>query len=177
MKHSPGSPFLRLLLVIVGVLTFVVAPLPASAQGSGEMPPGFQNGQGDFGGGDFGPGGGGSSGGNGSDMQINTESINRLSNGLAFYALIACVVGICVSASLWALGNKGQNPGTELTGKRGLILCCTAAFFVGALPGMVGWLDREAQRVDTTGVTNSNGETTFQVGGNTFRSGGGDFGP
>jgi hypothetical protein len=36
-----------------------------------------------------------------------------------------------------------------------MILCCTAAFFVGAMPGMLNWLEGAAHTADTTGVTGS----------------------
>ncbi len=75
-------------------------------------------------------------------------ALQHLSNGLAWYALSASVVGILVSASLWALGSKGQNPGQELTGKRGLVVCCTAAFFVGIAPTLVNYLNQAAEHMD-----------------------------
>lgn len=84
---------------------------------------------------------------------LNTANLEWFSNGLAYYALLAALVGLLVSASLWALGSKGQNPGTELTGKKGIILCCTAAFFIGALPAMISYLERQAKQLDTNGIT------------------------
>lgn len=88
-------------------------------------------------------------------VEFNTENITTLSNWLAWLALLSCVMGICISAALWAMGSKGQNPGQELTGKKGMILCCTAAFFVGAMPNMLNWLEGAASSADTTGVTGS----------------------
>ncbi len=79
---------------------------------------------------------------------ICLANVQSLTNGLAWYALAACVVGILVSASLWAMGAKGQSPGQELTGKRGLILCCTAALVVGAAPTLVNYLNQAADNMD-----------------------------
>jgi len=76
----------------------------------------------------------------------------ELSDGLAYFALAACIAGICVSAALWAMGSKGQNPGTELAGKKGMILCCTAALLVGALPGWINALSEMAGDADTSGI-------------------------
>jgi hypothetical protein len=88
-------------------------------------------------------------------INFNTSNIRKLSGWLAWLALLACIIGIFISASLWALGSKGQNPGQELTGKKGMILCCTAAFFVGAMPNLLNWLEGAAHQADTTGVTGS----------------------
>jgi hypothetical protein len=81
-----------------------------------------------------------------------SPSLDRLNAALQFYALTACVCGIFISRALWAMGSKGQNPGTELAGKRGIILCCTAAFFIGALPGWMSWLEDLARTADTNHV-------------------------
>jgi len=75
------------------------------------------------------------------------EDLVTLSNGLAYFALILCLAGVLISVSLWAIGSKGQNPGQELTGKKGMILCLTAAFFIGALPSLMDFLDEEADKV------------------------------
>lgn len=72
------------------------------------------------------------------------QNLITLTKGLMWYALMACVAGILVSSILWAMGSKGQNPGTELAGKRGLIVCCTAAFFLGALPAWITTLSNMA---------------------------------
>lgn len=82
------------------------------------------------------------------------RQISDIGNGLAWYALMMCLAGLLISSSLWAIGSKGQNPGQELTGKRGIIVCCTAAFFIGATPSFINWLEKEAPGVDRSGVTN-----------------------
>lgn len=85
------------------------------------------------------------------------DGIMSLTNGLAFYALIACVGGIFISSALWAIGSRGTNPGTELAGKRGIVLCCCAAFIVGALPAWMNYLESLATspNVDPNGATRS----------------------
>jgi len=80
-------------------------------------------------------------------MDSNPESLQDLSNGLAWFALALCLAGLLISASLWAIGSKGQNPGQELTGKKGFIVCITAAFFIGALPGLMNFLSAQADGV------------------------------
>jgi hypothetical protein len=86
---------------------------------------------------------------------VDTSSLQKLSDGLAYYALLTCIGGIVISAAMWAMGSKGQNAGTELVGKKGFVVCLTAAFFIGAVNPMVNWLNQKASSsdVDTAGVT------------------------
>lgn len=86
---------------------------------------------------------------------VNTKPVEDLTRGFAFWALLAAFVGILVSASMWAMGSKGENPGTELAGKKGMVLCVTAAFFVGAVPAMISYFDTQARQpgLDTDRVT------------------------
>jgi len=88
---------------------------------------------------------------------FDTSHLQTLSDGLAWYALMMCLVGMLISSSLWAIGSKGQNPGQELTGKRGFIVCLTAAFFIGAIPNFINWLDTQAKQADDSGVTSIKG--------------------
>lgn len=92
------------------------------------------------------------------------KDINTLAGGLAWYALMMCLVGTLISASLWAIGSKGQNPGQELTGKKGFVVCFTAAFFVGAAPGMINYLNKAATTMDRAGVTNVSDEGFSNLG-------------
>ncbi len=89
--------------------------------------------------------------------QRAADSLRELTNGLAFYALLACMAGICISSALWAIGSRGLNAGTELAGKRGLVLCCTAAFVVGAVPVWINYLDQTARTpsIDTNNISNN----------------------
>lgn len=75
-----------------------------------------------------------------------------ISQGFAWYALVAALIGICVSAASWALGSQMQNPQQQLYGKKGFILCLTAAFLVGSVTQIMGWLDNEAAQMDQSGV-------------------------
>lgn len=84
---------------------------------------------------------------------LETENIENLGNGLAWYALAAAVTGIFISAALWALGSKGQNPGQELTGKRGIIVCLAAAFAVGGLNPFMTRLSEMANELENTSIS------------------------
>lgn len=89
---------------------------------------------------------------------LQTDNIEKLSSWLMYMAIATCVGGIFVSCILWALGSKGQNPGQELTGKRGIVLCLTAALFIGLLVPMINYFEQLAQKEDKVGVIlNPNG--------------------
>ena len=87
-----------------------------------------------------------------SAAEFDSSNLQNMSDGLAWYALWMCVTGILISSGMWAMGSRGQNPGQELTGKKGFIVCLTAAFFVGATPATISWLQHQADLADTDGV-------------------------
>ncbi len=87
---------------------------------------------------------------------FRTDNIRRLSDWLMLIALSVCVGGIFISAALWAIGSKGQNPGQELTGKKGIVLCLTAAFFLGILGPLVSFFENVANKdAATAGIDTS----------------------
>jgi hypothetical protein len=76
-----------------------------------------------------------------------------LAQGFGWYALVAAMAGICISAASWAIGSQTQNSQQQLIGKKGFIICCTAAFFVGSVTQLMSWLENQAAQMDETGVT------------------------
>lgn len=83
-----------------------------------------------------------------------TKNIEYLSNGLAYWGLAICVIGVFVSAALWAMGSKGQNPGQELTGKKGFIVCFAGAFAIGAAVPVINFMNDQAKTVATPAGSN-----------------------
>ena len=81
-----------------------------------------------------------------------TANIEKFASGTLYFAIAACIVAILFSSILWAAGSKGQNPGQELTGKKGLIIAVTAAFFLGSIPAIMGFLDVASRGADQNGV-------------------------
>ena len=84
---------------------------------------------------------------------LDITEIKQLGDGLGFYALLVAVAGIFISAGMWAIGRNSANSSFELSGKRGIVVCCVAAFLVGALPGWMAWLDDQAQAIDPSVAT------------------------
>jgi hypothetical protein len=95
----------------------------------------------------------------------SVASIKKAIDGLEFYALAACIAVVMISSAMWAAGSKGQNPGQEMAGKRGIITALTAAVFIGALPGLMNFVDNKAKEADPVGVLTSGFPTVNQVSG------------
>lgn len=84
---------------------------------------------------------------------VDLGPFQEFSDGLAWYLLILCVAGMLISAAAWAMGSKGQNPSTELNGKKGFIVCLVVSFMCGAVGPTINWLQKEATFIDDAGVT------------------------
>jgi len=66
-------------------------------------------------------------------------ALQSLVGGLLFFALIACLAGLAVSAVAWVLGNKTGSAHVAANGKTGVIIALAGAFIVGAGPHLVDW--------------------------------------
>ena len=99
-----------------------------------------------------------------SELASTTDNIERVINGLEYWALMFCIVAIMVSAILWAVGSKGNNPGQELTGERGIIVAVTAALFIGGIPSIMNFATTNATQVHTVGVLTSGYPTNNTLG-------------
>jgi hypothetical protein len=93
------------------------------------------------------------------DNGLKTCSVRKLGNGLEFYAMATVIAGFFVAMILWVVGSKGQNPGQELTGKRGITVCLLAAFLIGAYPHLASFYNNIAVKADNTGVTKATANT------------------
>jgi len=60
-------------------------------------------------------------------------------NGIGFYALVFCVVGLVLSAGLWAVGAFSNNYTQSVNGKKGFLVCAGAALAVGAASYLVDY--------------------------------------
>jgi hypothetical protein len=76
------------------------------------------------------------------------KNVNKLTGWLMWIALLACLTGIFVASALWALGSKTDNANQVMVGKKGIMLCCAAAFFVGALAPFLNFLWVQAHVAD-----------------------------
>jgi Family of unknown function (DUF6112) len=62
-----------------------------------------------------------------------------LTNGIAGFALIFCLVGLVVAAGLWALGSNSNNYSQSLIGKRAVVICAFAALLIGGAAAIINF--------------------------------------
>jgi hypothetical protein len=65
--------------------------------------------------------------------------LQKLMNGLQFWALALALVGLVVGAAAWALGSHGQNYQQSFVGRRAVLISGLAALLIGAGPGIVNF--------------------------------------
>lgn len=74
-------------------------------------------------------------------------ALQSLMNGLAWWALIACLVGLVVGAATWALGAHSNNYQGATTGRRAVLVSGAAALLIGAAPTLLNFLFGVGQSV------------------------------
>ena len=76
-----------------------------------------------------------------------TEALQSLISGVAFWALLAALAGLLVSAAVWALASHSGNYHHASMGRRGTLICALAAFLVGAAPAIVAFFENLGRTV------------------------------
>ncbi len=67
------------------------------------------------------------------------DLLQKLMDGLQFWALALALVGLVVGAAAWALGSHGQNYQQSFVGRRAVLISGLAALLIGAGPGIVSF--------------------------------------
>lgn len=75
------------------------------------------------------------------------EVLQSLTNGIAGFALIFCLIGLVVSAGLWALGSNSNNYQQTFVGKRGFAVCVMGALLIGAAAAIINFFYGAGQNV------------------------------
>ena len=75
------------------------------------------------------------------------EVLQTLTNGIAGFALIFCLIGLVVSAGLWALGSNSNNYQQTYIGKRGFAVCALGALLIGAAAAIINFFYGAGQSV------------------------------
>lgn len=65
--------------------------------------------------------------------------LQSLSNGIAGFALIACVVGLVVGAGMWAIGAHSSNYQQTFVGKRAVAASALAALLIGGAAAIINF--------------------------------------
>ena len=70
-----------------------------------------------------------------------TTALEKLISGVAFWALLAALAGLLISAAVWALSSHSGNYHHASMGRRGTLISALAAFLVGAAPAIVAFFE------------------------------------
>lgn len=76
-----------------------------------------------------------------------SSALQQLISGLAFWALLAALAGLLISAAVWALSSHSGNYQHASLGRRGTIISAIAAFLVGAAPAIVTFFENLGKTV------------------------------
>jgi hypothetical protein len=77
------------------------------------------------------------------------DTAKSIVNGIGFYALLFCLVGLILSAGLWAVGAFSNNYTQSVNGKKGFLICAGAAFAIGMASFGIGWFYDVGHNVST----------------------------
>jgi hypothetical protein len=78
-----------------------------------------------------------------------TSTATGLVGGLMIYGLIFCIVGVVLSAGMWAIGAFSSNYTQSVNGKRGFLVCAGAAVAIGASRFLVDWFAKKGGSVNS----------------------------
>lgn len=62
-----------------------------------------------------------------------------ITNGIMFFSLLMCLVGLVLSAGLWAVGAFSNNYTQSVNGKKGFLICASSALAIGAAYYLIRW--------------------------------------
>jgi hypothetical protein len=70
-----------------------------------------------------------------------SQALESLVGGVAFWALLASLAGLIISAAVWALSSHAGNYHHAGMGKRGTLISAAAALLVGAAPAIISFFE------------------------------------
>jgi hypothetical protein len=70
-----------------------------------------------------------------------SRALQSLVGGVAFWALLAALAGLIVSAAVWALSSHAGNYHHAGMGKRGTLISAGAALLIGAAPAIIAFFE------------------------------------
>ena len=75
------------------------------------------------------------------------EALERLVNGLMFWALLAALAGLVIGAAVWALSSHAGNYHHAAGGRKATLVAAVAALLVGAAPAIINFFERVGNSV------------------------------
>ena len=76
-----------------------------------------------------------------------SEVLQNLIDGLAFWALLACLGAMIVAAAVWAFAAHSNNHHYSANGRRGLLVSALAALAIGASAAIVNFFAEAGDKV------------------------------
>jgi len=76
-----------------------------------------------------------------------SSALETLISGLAFWALLAALAGLLISAAVWALSSHSGNYHYASMGRRGTLISAASALLVGAGPAIIAFFQNIGQTV------------------------------
>ena len=70
-----------------------------------------------------------------------SRALQSLVGGVAFWALLASLAGLIISAAVWALSSHAGNYHHAGMGKRGTLISAGAALLIGAAPAIIAFFE------------------------------------
>ncbi len=67
------------------------------------------------------------------------DVLQKLTDGIGAWALVAALVGMVIGAVAWAFGQHSQNYQQAYSGRKGVIISGAAALLIGAAPHVVNF--------------------------------------
>lgn len=68
------------------------------------------------------------------------STIQLLTNGLGWWALVASLIGLVLGAAAWAVGSHSNNYQYATSGRKAVLVSGAAALVIGAAPTVVNFL-------------------------------------
>lgn len=65
--------------------------------------------------------------------------VQRVVNAIAFYGLLACVVGLVIAAASWAFASRTGAVNQEAASKKAAAMALAGAVVIGAAAGLINW--------------------------------------
>jgi hypothetical protein len=76
-----------------------------------------------------------------------SEVLQDLIDGLAFWALLACLGAMILAAAVWAFAAHSNNHHYSANGRRGLLVSAIAALAIGASAAIVNFFAEAGDKV------------------------------
>lgn len=76
---------------------------------------------------------------------FGADLANDFMQGIGYLALVLVVIGVVLSAGLWAVGSFSNNYTQSVNGKKGFLICAAAALAIGAAVVGVDWFFKQGK--------------------------------